>query len=263
MKGHQDDKIPLQRSSLPAQLNVLMDGIAKNMLDKHSCNEAESLQPHQLSLGQPVYNQKRYIQQDYTREINNLITEYKAHQYWINEKERYKQEDINKIAWDAQYSAMESMRTTKQRSLTKWFSGWVAVGKNMEKWKMRYKGHCPFCSYPKETTTHVLLCKHSKPTDKWKYLLTEYDATLIRINTNYYLRKAIIYGLWAWRQNALQPLPTLLHADEELKDIILEQRSLGWKVFLEGLISTKIIAYQKNYHRRSIHHHKAFTWPTK
>ena len=86
---------------------------------------------------------------------------------------------------------------------------------------------------------------------------------LIKVKTCYYLRKAIIYELWAWRNNALQPLPTLLHADKDLKEAILEQRQLGWKVFLEGLISTKLIAYQQAYHKRYETYHRNFNWPQK
>ena len=263
VKGHQDDETPLHHLSIPAQLNVLMDGIAKNMLEEHSTQQASRIQPHPLSLPQPLYQDRQFVQQDYSRELYNLIAEDKVHQYWIHEKERYTQEDIKKIDWDSQSKAMQSLRTTKQRSLTKWFSGWVAVGKNMEKWNMRYKGHCPFCKYPKETTTHVIKCQHVAPTEKWKELLKEYDATLARLHTNYYLRKAIIYDIWDWRQNRIKARPTLLYADNELQDAVMEQRSLGWKVFLEGLISTKIIEYQRNFHLQSDRYDKAFTWPTK
>ena len=86
---------------------------------------------------------------------------------------------------------------------------------------------------------------------------------LIRLHTCYYLRKAIIYQLWAWRKNVLQPLPTLKHVDNDLKEAILEQRQLGWKVFLEGLVSTKLIAYQQYYHKRTETQHRAFNWPQK
>ena len=67
----------------------------------------------------------------------------------------------------------------------------------------------------------------------------------------------------AWRENSLKPLPTLLYADESLKTAILEQRSLGWTVFLEGLISTKIIAYQKDFHQNNNDKQMGFNWPKK
>ena len=111
VKGHQDDKISLQKLSLPAQLNVLMDSIAKNMLEDHSNKEAESLQPHPSCFLQPRYNQQKYLHQDYKWELYNVIMETKVHQYWIQGKARCKHRDIGKIDWDPQYSAIKSMRT--------------------------------------------------------------------------------------------------------------------------------------------------------
>ena len=262
VKGHQDNSVPLHKLSLAAQHNVLMDRIAKNMLKDYTLDDARNLVPHHLSIISPKHKDK-YILQDYKRELYDSLMEVKAHTYWTKDKNRYKEKDVGNIDWEAQTAAMKTIRTTKQRTLVKWFSGWVGVGKNMERWNLRFKGHCPFCNYPKETTQHVIMCKHAQPTDKWKTLLQNYDTSLIRLITNYYLRKAIIYELWAWRRKDLKPLPTLLYADQDLKEAIMEQRSLGWKVYLEGLISTKITQYQQAYHKNSSKQQTTFTWPKK
>ena len=263
VKGHQDETVPAAKLSIPAQLNILMDTLAKNMLNDHTPLEAQRLEPHHKSITTPKLNREIYIYQDYTNELYQKLQQEKAHNYWIHEKQRYSKQDIEKIDWESQNKAMKTIPTTKQRSLSKWVSGWLGVGKNMERWGLRYKGNCPFCSYPKETTTHVILCKHEAVTKKWTELIRQYDEQLIKLHTSYDLRKAIIYELWAWRLNTLQPLPRLLHADEELQAAILEQRQLGWKVFLEGLISTKIIAYQQAHHNRTKTFHRYFNWPQK
>ena len=262
MKGHQDDSTPRHLLSLPSQLNVLMDNIAKDMLTDHMVEEAITLHPHPLTLPLAQHKQQ-YIHQDFKRSLYNAIMETKAHKYWTDEKHRYLPQDINKIDWQSQSKALKTMRTTKQRSLSKWFSGWMGSGKNMERWNLRYKGACPFCSHPRENTTHILKCQHDNPTEEWKNQIKVFDQKLIKLNTNYYLRKAIIYELIAWRKNSLQQLPTLLYADDELKQAILEQRSLGWTVFLEGLISTKIIAYQREFHLRTNEKQHGFNWPKK
>ena len=122
IKGHQDNTIPIHKLSIPAQHNVLMDKIAKNMRADHTNAEALILQPHKLSFTLPKHK-GRFIQQDFKRELYKLVMEEKAHQCWIQEKNRYKKDDIERIDWEAQTAAMRSIQTTKQRSLVKWFSG--------------------------------------------------------------------------------------------------------------------------------------------
>ena len=263
VKGHQDDEVPIQKLSIPAQLNILMDAIAKNMLTDHSEEYALSLKPHSLSIPMPKHNNATYVYQDYRRELYNLIMESKAHDYWISDKKRYSTSTKDLIDWNAQNQAMKTLNTTKQRNIVKWCSDWVSVGKNMERWNLRYRGHCPFCAHPRETTSHVIMCQSVEVTDQWKKVLSQYDHQLIKLHTCYYLRKAIIYELLSWRRNSLQQPPTLSHADETLKEAILEQRQLGWKVFLEGLVSVKIVNYQKAYHQQSDKSHLHFSWPKK
>ena len=263
VKGHQDDTVPLSKLSIPAQLNVLMDSIAKNMLKEQSKQEAIELTPHTLALRLPCKKQSHFVRQDFKRLLYQSIMEERAHDYWVDSKNRYKRDDITKIDWTAQTKAMTTLSTTKRRNISKWVSGWTSVGKNMERWNLRYRGQCPFCSYPKETTKHVLMCQHESPTKVWTSLLEQYDKKLMQSKTNYYLRKAIIHELWAWRRNSLQPLPTLLYADETLKEAILEQRQLGWTVFLEGLVTTKIIAYQQAHYSLMETQQTYFNWPQK
>ena len=69
----------------------------------------------------------------------------------------------------------------------------------MKRWNIRYSGNCPFCQFPNEDTTHVLQCEHTTQQDQWKKLLTAYKLQLLRADTNYYLRKAIVRDIKAWQ----------------------------------------------------------------
>ena len=65
----------------------------------------------------------------------------------------------------------------------------------------------------------------------------------------------------AWKQGEDITIPR--YADKELVLAIKEQGAIGWQEFLEGLVSTKILDYQRNFYfstssRRSIH-----TWSTR
>ena len=165
---------------------------------------------------------------------------------------------MKEIDWNNQYRSFKTQRPTKQRKLTKWFSGWIATGKNMMRWDLRYRGGCPFCTEPKEDTLHILHCTKPIPTSNWNNLLIEYDKKLIKFKTSYALRKAIILDLRSWRRK--ESFPCLQFADTELQQAIGKQRKIGWKNFLEGLLSKDLIAYQKHYIEEHFPKMKCTTW---
>ena len=125
----------------------------------------------------------------------------------------------------------------KKHFISKWASDWIATGANMVKWKLRYKSNCPHCLQSEETTDHILHCKNEEVGQRWETKLKEFDEKLRKIRTCNRLRQAIIRELKGWRLSKLPNLP--VHYDDELRMAIREQRRIGWRNFLEGLISKK------------------------
>ena len=259
VKGHQDESTDIQFLSTPAQLNVMMDGLAKELAETTCHEETKDLLQHYLGFSLPHSN-GYFIRQDFKKEIYNAIMTRRAHEYWMK-KNRYKQQDIECIEWQLQAKAFASEKRGRQRNLTKWFSGWLGTGKNMKRWGLRYSGNCPFCGYPDEDTTHILKCQHDLPLKAWKAVLTTFDGKLIKLKTNFQLRKMIIKELRAWHNNTAPS--SLKYIDEELKTAVEEQRRIGWRSFLEGLISIKLIAYQEDYYRREQKNRKVSNWTKK
>ena len=128
----------------------------------------------------------------------------------------------------------------------------------MKRWNLRYSGNCLFCGYPDKDTNHILKCTHTQVTDTWKTLLNKYDMLLAKLQTSYSLRKAIILEIRAWRNNSSKP--RLSFADTQLKQAILAQQNIGWRVFLEGLVGSEIIKYQLKYYQRNTPDKKINTW---
>ena len=244
VKGHQEDHRPIQALPVPAQLNILMDSLAKDLMDDLPEKAGYNLHEHRLSFTLPRHK-NRPIYHKLKEFMYRQIMNEKAHCYWIEEKKRYTSEDKENIHWEYQEKAFKTLKGTRQRNLSKWFSGWIATGKNTMRWNIRYKGHCPFCHKDKEDKHHIIHCSHIMPTKQWNTLLKEYDKKLIRYKTSFALRKAIILELRAWRNNT--NLPSLTFADPELTGIILNQRRLGWLNFLEGLITKDMFKYQRAY----------------
>ena len=259
VKGHQDDNVNIDELSVPAQINVLMDGLAKDLLmNLHNYEDPERFLGHELGYTLPECGV--VIREQFKSTLYESIMTKKGHAYWI-QKERYDKDSIDCIDWLVQESAFNSEKTTRQRNLSKWISGWIASGKNMKRWNKRYKGDCPFCGHENEDNIHILHCSHDVPTQSWKTLLSEYDVRLAKLKTCYALRKAIILDLRAWRNNKRYP-PTS-NMDDLLRSAIEEQRRIGWKTYLEGLITTKIFNYQQDYMAHSYPDKKPNTWAKK
>ena len=260
VKGHQDSTVRFSELSFPSQLNVLMDNLAKETLRTSPDSIGHNLPGHHLGLKLPRHNNNICYQKFKTTLYNNIMNK-TAHTYWIEDKQRYKIEDIPIIDWKSQHKALTSLGGNRQRTLSKWFSGWLGTGTNMQRWNLRYSGNCPFCGAEKEDTNHVLRCSHTVATKNFKSCMKEYDKKLTKYKTAYPLRKAIILELHAWREN--RKPPSLQFADSELKTIILQQRRLGWKLFLEGIVVKGIGQYQEEHLERHQPKYKTMAWQKK
>ena len=255
VKGHQDDKNEVHNLTVPSQLNVLMDGSAKDLLNNEIDHEIDTNVLHTFSFQLPTC--VTTILQNLKSELYKAITNKKGHEYWI-QKKRYDKEDMDTIDWMVQEQAFSSEKSTRQRKLSKWISGWLGTGKNMRRWNLRYKGNCPFCNQPDEDTLHILQCKSESQTTAWKTCVSELDATLIKQKTCYSLRKVIIVELRAWRNNT--NAPPWHNVDHQLKAVIMEQRRIGWRSFLEGLFSQRLVGYQKAYLKTEYPDKKISVW---
>ena len=114
----------------------------------------------------------------------------------------------------------------------------------------RKSGHTPCSKMPTFVINKILQRQIKRAGQK-----------LIKFKTAYQLRKAIILELHAWRDKG--DSPSLSFADTELKTAILQQRQLGWRLFLEGLVCKSISSYQQEHMTR--HHPKlnATAWTKK
>ena len=258
VKGHQDTTNKLHELSTPAQLNVLMDTLAKNLLQTTTPAHAESLGYHELSMKLPFHN--KYIHQQFKDELYKSIMNEVGNAYWVK-KGRYQQKDIESIAWTELHRAQKSMNRTRLRTITKWCSEWIGTGKNMKQWNLRYNSNCVMCGVEDEDTHHILHCQHKLSLNFWDEALKEYDQSLLKLKTNYYLRRAIILELEAWRKTDFTHNSD--YADPMLLQAIQKQRDIGWRAFLEGLMVKDIITYQHTYMQQRDLQSSGATWAKK
>ena len=258
VKGHQDDDADVFSLNVPAQMNVLMDELAKNLLNTRTNEDIAKLPAHHFGFQLPEHNNIK--RQQLRDELYSSIMSERGLQYWVN-KERFSSTDIQDISWSAMLYAQKSFNKTRLRTLTKWYSEWLGTGKNMKRWRLRFNSNCALCGQEQEDTHHILHCPHDESKKTWDKLIREYDQKLVKFKTNYYLRKAIILDINAWRYN--KQYPSLQYADDDLRKIILAQRSVGWRAFIEGLLVQPMITYQHNYLQHNYDNKKGSTWAAK
>ena len=167
------------------------------------------------------------IRENLSKALYKLIADNKLENDWI-EKGQYSQEVSAKIQWDIQAKALQAAPLKTKRFVCKWVSNSIPSGENMVKWKMRYKGSCPFCNLDKEDKNHILCCSHSEAVEVWKEGLSNLNSFLKRTKTDPWLRKIIIEELTSWHDFTTTDIKLY---PSKYKKAILQQRQIGWKHF--------------------------------
>ena len=166
------------------------------------------------------------------------------------------------IDWTIVHKGMKGMTSTKRIFVSKWCCDNLGTGKNLVKWKHRPHGNCPFCLSPDEDTHHILSCQHSEAMKEWYKQLDQYLKTLTQIGTCPVLVVTSRYDIIAWKlDNKKKADLSLLTADQ--KDVIIEQRRIGWHQFLQGLMSKKWIHYHDRLFLEDQSKKQGLTWAAK
>ena len=136
------------------------------------------------------------------------------------------------IDYPALADVANSSPFTTQRFIAKWASECLPTGKNMTHWNLRSGGMCPFCTSENETTHHILQCKHPDALEIWNEAMNDLFKKSFGIHTCWYVQIALYAELNAWCHGL--NAPTIEGYPTNLVTTILEQRQIGWKLFLEG-----------------------------
>jgi hypothetical protein len=259
VKGHQDDKETFSHLDRPAQLNTKMDLLAKETAKQQIPDYNNNYKSHNLSFPQIMYKHSQ-IQH---KTINNLyfhISADKLIEYWKS-KLRVTDSTQKLIHWTALGNAMNSLDITQRRFITKWASNNMGTGHKMIQWKYRHKGNCPYCMEPNEDVPHMLQCSDTKAIRLWNESLWDYITSLHKIHTCPRAIIAIMKELQAWREQL--PFPNIDNLSPALHTVISNQRYIGWKQFLEGLLAQEWIKYQHDHYIQNHSKKTGLTWSKK
>ena len=245
--GHQDRNIPYHLLTPTARLNIDMDKNAKSLAKEiiHSNDMKLEAGNHPLAFITCYWNQIP-IADEINNKLYEIITNHKVISYWTD-KGRVNQHTLPLIDMKAMSKSLQPLSLNLRRFITKWSCECLATGKNMQRWKMRHLGHCPFCNEPNEDTLHIMQCKHSDSFLHFDDAIKDLIKKLFKLDTCSYLLKALRNELYAWRNH--QSLPNIDNYPTLLQQTIHQQRQIGWKQFMEGLITQSWGLYMSRYYK--------------
>ena len=105
----------------------------------------------------------------------------------------------------------------------------------MKRWNFRASSQCPFCNQEEDSTIHIMQCNNEYAKELWKETQWEWIKSAYKIDTCPRAIISIIGEMDKWREGKKQD-ERIEHGDQ-LKDVLRSQKTIGWKIFMEGLIA--------------------------
>ncbi len=175
-----------------------------------------------------LWIQGKKIVRDLSQTVYDLVLSEEARDYW-EAKDNISSEVINAINWDAIDMAMMETKRNRKVFISKHVSGMCAVGKFMQRWKMRSNSSCPRCGNH-EDAAHVWTCHGQGADEVWERALSNLEGWFNSMQTDPDIQHIIIAYLKSWRDDTSE----ISSNSFMLEEVLEHQSSIGWQRFFEG-----------------------------
>ena len=247
VKGHQDKGTAYHNLSRIAQLNVLVDSMAKHeaklqIKSKHSYHfESLPYSPCDILITTTSFKTHK-INHNLHKTLRHLVTEPALQKYWI--KKHQLTTTHRCIDWQLRSRSLKNIPSHQQRWLCKFSTGFCGVGKMLHRYKWQPHTQCLRCLKDKEDTQHVLQCKHTEVTEIWEKQLEKLGKWMKENNIHNELNTIIINSLQAW----VNKEHLVLHPSNHLlAQAVHQQQRIGWFQFTLGFWSTRLVQCQQQH----------------
>ena len=247
VKGHSDDSKSFDSLTRLEKMNVSMDYYAKQMaMDVRKSNlYMSNFKNHPLGFQLPTLETVT-VCGDMINTLYDKIAGNQLFEYWVH-KGRIDQEWAKEVDWTALESATSKEYQGMRRFVAKWTTGMIAIGKQMERMKMRHKGDCPFCNERLEDTSHVLRCNSQIALELWEETEWNLIVALFKLDTYPPVIMILIRELDTLKFLENEP-QQIDHLPIQFQRAIKMQRRIGWDKFLEGVITDHWSKAQDEYY---------------
>jgi len=165
VKGHADDNIPFELLTLPQQLNVRCDKLAK----KHLIDTIAD-----GNYIDPVFPDENITVHINTAKVSSSVKK-AIYQHWgpqeaknlFSKRNKVTRTAFDHIHWDHMDKIMSSFPETFQGWVTRHISDFNGCNRYQSRWNKSIKNKCPSCNKPNEDTEHITRC--TDPTRTFLY----------------------------------------------------------------------------------------------
>ena len=121
----------------------------------------------------------------------------------------------------------------------------AATNKNLRSWRHcdGCSDKCPCCTIHVETAKHVLLCLEVARVEAFQLCMTALEWWLDEADTDLDLMDSIVE--YVWQQRTVTMEEAISDTPPRFWHMALSQDTIGWRRFLEGMITTEITNIQR------------------
>ena len=241
--AHQDDGKDFALLKRPAQMNCMYDGMAKGVV----WGLAGEKLPKQGMF--PLESVAVYVGED------KLSSDMSKHvRFWVHKqiaKEVFAklstldEGQFDEVAWEMVWGALKETPRMFQIWASKQVMDVAGVNKNLAKYKPRQIKRCPSCNRAVETCAHVLACREEGRGKNLSNSLRLVDVWLQKVGTHDALRSCLMQ--YARERGRVRMENIVWGKSRQFWELGRSMDKIGWQRFMEGMISGKAVAIQKEF----------------
>ena len=257
IKGHQDDKTPYARLTLPAQLNVDADHWADQFIRNHPDMDYSKVPmfPHahlqlQFPQGTATYKLKRTLR---------IARTAPALEKALKEKYGWEDETFQDVNWEAMRLALRRLRAHRT-TLLKHINNISPVGKLVHIYDPKYPETCPSCEEPVETRHHLYECSGPQRLEWRQRFYQSLAKELGELDTYDPLRELLVRAIKAMVEG--EEVATI-EVPAGLEDLAAAQSAIGWRELFKGRLSNQWAHHQQQHLGRFKPKKNGQTWTIK
>jgi len=238
--GHADIKKKNRKASRLELLNQTCDILAKYTREKASTIGSLHLYGENLTL----WKNSNKVYHDFDNTLREQYFENKSAPI-LCEKFNWNMHQYKMVDWKANQRSMSSLTTHSTIWISKYITGFLPIGKNMERRSEWSQDYCPRCKICQENREHIIRCNEVTSVELFKDSLTQFATLLEKLQTPNQIRIRIITNIVAWRTG----ISCHTYGDPHLPEPFMSQSLIGsWNHFMEGKLHKKWGEYMQTYY---------------
>jgi hypothetical protein len=253
--GHLDDHIPFAALSLPQQLNVIADGLAKDAIT-NAIKTQRYCQPEYPRETIRVYCDGRKVTSSFRQALYKSWGSRIARDLF-HDKKIIPSQYFHLVNWEALHRVMHTLPQMYRVWLTKHVSGFCGTNKQLSRMSSSMDNKCMCCGGKNEDKLHITRCPDPGRTTLFTQTVLELIEWMTKSNSD----RELILALQAYLiQRGKKPMKRICATMPHLHTMAHDCDRLGWENFTEGRICNSLFQVQQSWLTKTGFQRSITTW---